>query len=192
MLNEQVIKGRSSMWIDPKTYINYHKLPVILEEAQQLFEKTSLDQLREVGFTWPGRNAFSLLVINKETDKVGPEVFKELLPLLKDLPGLKQCFINIIGPNTDLQDHKDDQAIGDINSPSRCYQIVLAIKIPSTDPEVVGFHVNNEIRSYDSGAIVAFDGQTYTHGGWNRSADYRITMCIDFDNSLSYWAATLP
>ena len=174
------------MWLEPKNYVDYEKLPSILKDIQEIFKNTSLDDLRKLGQVWPKGNAFSIFLINTSDYKDSPEEFREVVEKLSQLSGLHQTFINIIGPHESLPFHKDNEILGDIQGALHCYQIVLAIQIPSTDPEICGFKVGDEMRTYSSGAIVAFDGQVL-HGGWNNSEDYRITVCIDIDKSLDFW-----
>lgn len=175
------------MWLDPTTYKDYDKLPSILKEIQDIFNNNSLEDFRKIGEPWPGVNAFSIFLTHVSMKNNKSEILQSPIEKLSKLSGLHQAFINVIGPNVSLPYHKDDKDLGDIKAPTHCYEIVLAIKIPSTDPDIVGFKVGEEIRSYDSGAIVAFNGQVL-HGGWNNSNDYRITVCIDVDKSSNFWA----
>lgn len=141
------------MWINPKNYIDYENLPSILKDIQDIFLNTPLEELREIGEVWPGVDAFSIFLIHNSIKKTSSQVFQNSVEKISKLAGLHQAFINVIGPNISLPEHKDDKDLGDIKAPIHCYEIVLAIKIPSTDPTIVGFKVGDEIRSYDSGAI---------------------------------------
>jgi hypothetical protein len=46
--------------------------------------------------------------------------------------------------------------------------------------ELVGFHVNNEKKSWPTGGIVSMDG-SQLHGGWNNTDKMRVTFYLAID-----------
>lgn len=188
------------MWIDPKLYIDYHKLDNILKRIQNVLLNYPIEKLHEIGSNWfPEKDdcaTFSIILhkkdiiiecINTETEKIIHDIQK--------LSGINQCLINFIKAGDPIPDHTDGReyydkkdniheekikALENIHFSKDTYQIILGIQIPSNNPDIVGFHVNNEIRGYNTGDIVAFDGNVM-HGGWNYSNEYRITACLDID-----------
>lgn len=188
------------MWVDPKTYVDYHKLDDILQRIQNSLAKHSIEELHKIGGNWfPEKEdcaTFSIFLNNK--DKILNRIDNEMEGIIKDiqhLAGVNQCIINFIKPGDPIPDHTDGRdyydnkeevheeklkALEDVHFGQDTYQIILGIQIPSDDPTIVGFHVNNEIKGYRTGDIVAFDGNVI-HGGWNNSNEYRITVCLDTD-----------
>jgi hypothetical protein len=57
---------------------------------------------------------------------------------------------------------------------------IIGIDMPSDNAEVVGFHVNNEKKSWPTGGIVSMNGSEL-HGGWNRTDKMRVTFYLAID-----------
>jgi hypothetical protein len=101
------------------------------------------------------------------------------------VPGVINAAINYIAPGCIIPDHTDDyydmstEVVGDL----RGVGTMIGIDMPSSDPDVVGFHVGEDRLGWSTGDIVSFDGYV-RHGGWNHSLSWRVTLIIDTEISL--------
>lgn len=131
---------------------------------------------------WWGLPLIDATKINDEYAQHWPNTMK----VLKEIPGVLNVCVNFIQPNTRIPDHTDDywdlseEVVGKV----RAYGTMIGISMPSTNPDVVGFHVEGEVKSWDTGEIVSFDGLK-KHGGWNNSDEWRVTMILDIKEE--YW-----
>jgi len=106
--------------------------------------------------------------------------------VIKRIPGVLNVCVNFIEPKSIIPEHSDDywdmstEVIGEV----RGYGTMIGISMPSADPKVVGFQVDGEIKGWDTGDLVSFDGYK-KHSGWNHSDQWRVTMILDIREE--YW-----
>jgi hypothetical protein len=181
-------------WIDYKKFNYYHEVEklrdIVINEYGDIKdtisqEQTGLSVHERYGSTatdiyWYG---FPLIDVEKEnTDytKYWPKTIEKL----KTIPGIINACINFVGPNSRLPDHVDmdisKEKIGDRTA----IGTIIGIDMPSADPAIVGFHVDNEIKGWSTGDIVCIDGYK-NHGGWNKSNSWRVSLL--FDTDTKFW-----
>lgn len=176
------------MWINAQRCCYYSTLQEILQELQEIFSKINFHDLKnqpnatiwsnDVNNEW--HSNWSINLYNKiQPIQQVPNIFKSVVEKIKTMQGCQQAFINFVAPESIIPKHKDNKKLGNIIGPECvCYQSVLAISIPSNNPEVCGFETEGEIRGCKTGDIIAFDGMV-DHWGWNYSNQWRITAVVD-------------
>lgn len=134
------------------------------------------------GVNWWAYPIYNAKVEDKDYSKYWPETIRAVMAV----PGVINCAINYIAPDSFIPDHTDDyyDMSEAVVGKMRGVGSMIGIDMPSSDPEIVGFHIDGEIKGWGNGDIVSFDGYK-SHGGWNRSKDkWRITMIIDTEEHL--------
>jgi hypothetical protein len=151
------------------------------EDADDLHEKTGLSVQERYGTTakdiyWFG---FPLFDVNSENTEY-TQYWPKTTEFLKEIPGLINVCVNFVGPNSRIPDHADIDILPEKIGNRTAIGTIIGISMPSSDPSIVGFHVNNEIKGWNTGDIVSINGYEI-HGGWNKSNDWRVSLLIDTD-----------
>lgn len=89
--------------------------------------------------------------------------------LVRDIPGLTACSLNLLEPQTSIKPH-----IGNTDAIIRCH---LGLTIPAVAPRC-GFRVGAEIRSWTPGGLLMFC-DAHEHTAWNNTDEDRYVMVID-------------
>jgi len=189
-------------WFDYKKFKHYELLEqlrdaVILEystwkdnhdhvsegiNVKERYNITEEDPEHLRNLVWYGFPLVTGRVVAEEYTSSWPKT----LEAIKKIPGVINVAINFVGPHNIIPDHKDDyfDMSTDIIGEKKGWGTMIGISMPSKDPEVVGFHIDGEKKGWETGDIVSFDGYK-THGGWNNSNEWRVTMIIDTEQE--YW-----
>jgi hypothetical protein len=147
------------------------------------FEKQYGHELeaREIMKTW---YAVPNLRAGSETE------YSSLLPettsIAKMLPGIVNFSVNAIMPGGAAPIHSDysyDMRF-DLAKTDKVYVILMGVDIPSSDINICGFKLGDDIMTVNTGEIIAFDGMI-PHGSWNKSDKWRYT--INMDIKAEYW-----
>lgn len=184
-------------WYDYREFKYFEKIEelrdiVLLEYAEN---KDKLDQtkngalVREIynvdsdrtDVYWFGFPIIEVDNINERYAKFWPKTSA----FVKDIPGVINTVINFVGPKSVVPRHSDTDIEKEIIGDREAIGVIIGINMPSTDPDIVGFEVNKEIKSWGSGEIVAINGYK-RHSGWNESDQWRVSMLIDLDKK--YWS----
>jgi len=189
-------------WFDYKNFRHYDLLEnlrdVVIEEYSSW--KESHDHIKEGidihdryniteedpehlrNLVWYGFPLITGRIVAEEYRNSWPKT----LIAIEKIPGVINVAINFIGPQNIIPDHKDDyfDMSPEIAGEKKGWGTMIGISMPSPDVEVVGFHIEGEKKGWDTGDIVSFDGYK-THGGWNKSDEWRVTMIIDTEQE--YW-----
>ncbi len=129
---------------------------------------------------WFGFPLIDVEVENKEYSQYWPRTTEKL----KSIPGIINSCINYVGPNSRIPDHVDMDIEESVIGKRMAIGTIIGIDMPSSDPSVIGFHVNDEIKGWGTGEIVCING-CKNHGGWNKSRGWRVTLLFDTDQK--YW-----
>lgn len=99
--------------------------------------------------------------------------------ILSEFTGYHRNFIAIIGPNSVIPKHIDDSTRKPFSFSKTC-NFLLGIKVPSEDPNQLGFSLNNKIIGQKVGSAVAFDANI-PHEAWNKTNEWWIALSMVVD-----------
>ena len=179
-------------WIDYKQY----RHPELLEQLRDtglseydpmldLYKVAESIKERYKQLPWPTEvdwHCHALIMggrINQDYEPYWPQSTK----FAATIPGLKSLNVNYVAAHSIIPDHCDDiKPLKQQESWRENLGIVtiIGIDMPSDNAEVVGFHVNNEKKSWPTGGIVSMNGSEL-HGGWNRTDKMRVTFYLAID-----------
>lgn len=96
--------------------------------------------------------------------------FPVLFSAIKREKNIIGCFFSKTGPYSSIKAHS-----GISNCMYRCH---IGIEIPSSEADICGMRVGNDISAWHEGAFVYFDDSNY-HESWNHSPSDRVIMIVD-------------
>lgn len=111
--------------------------------------------------------------------------FEKSNSILSTVAGLDHTFIAFIGPHSVVPMHVDDPN-REPNDPSQNLNVLLGIRVPSTDISQIGLRVNNEVIGHKSQHAVVFDAQI-PHEAWNNTDDWWIAIVLRTDKEFCKW-----
>lgn len=183
-------------WIDYKKYRFYEKLEnlrdTVITEYNEInntldIENESLKLQDRYGGSGnnkelEGLRWFSFPILDDEEyqDKFAA-IWPKTTSAVQDTPGAMNATLNFIGPYGTIPDHVDHDLVNSLTEKVGVGNII-GIDMPTHDTDLVGFHVDNEVRGWSTGDIVSFDGYK-VHGGWNQTDQWRVSMIIDIDKT---------
>jgi aspartyl/asparaginyl beta-hydroxylase (cupin superfamily) len=100
--------------------------------------------------------------------------------IVQTIPGLKTAMFSVLEPGKELKPHR-----GFYNGILRLH---LGLIVPDSPPGGVGIRVDDEICSWEEGKVLIFD-DSYEHEAWNRSAQTRVVLFVDFVKPLRFPAS---
>jgi len=122
---------------------------------------------------------FPLIDVNSENIEY-TQYWPKTTKFLKTIPGVINVCVNFVGPHTRLPDHVDVDILPEKIGNREAIGTIIGISMPSSDPDVIGFHVDGILKGWKTGDILSINGYK-NHGGWNKSDGWRITLLIDTD-----------
>lgn len=93
---------------------------------------------------------------------------------LNRIPGLRTAFLSVLKPDTVINPHR-----GPYNGVLRYH---LGVSIPEGDCAIV---VDGEQRGWQNGKSLIFD-DSHVHSAWNRTAETRVVLFVDFLRPLPW------
>jgi hypothetical protein len=182
-------------WFDYTHYIHYQKLEtlrdIVITEYNKnknslCIQNTGLpvgelyDTSTIPNINWFGYPLITAEAIEEEFTKYWPDTIN----FIKEIPGVINCCINCVGPNSTIPAHIDHAISKEVIGNKEAIGVIIGISMPTNDPDIVGFNVDGVVKGWSTGEIVGINGYL-EHSGWNYSNDWRITLLIDLDKK--YW-----
>lgn len=100
--------------------------------------------------------------------------------IVQTIPGLQTAMFSILEPGKHLQPHR-----GPYNGVLRLH---LGLIVPGTHTDAVGIRVEDQVCHWEEGKVLIFD-DAYEHEAWNRSAQTRVVLFVDFVKPLRFPAS---
>jgi beta-hydroxylase len=97
--------------------------------------------------------------------------------ILQKIPGLKAAMFSIFEPGKHLPPHR-----GPYNGVLRFH---LGLIVPAAPAGAVAIRIAERTCSWHEGRALVFD-DSYEHEAWNRSADVRVVLFVDFLKPLTF------
>lgn len=100
--------------------------------------------------------------------------------ILHTIPGMKTAMFSVLEPGKHLKPHR-----GPYNGVLRLH---LGLLVPDAAPGTVAIRVDDTVCEWDEGKVLIFD-DSYEHEAWNRSAQTRVVLFVDFVKPLRFPAS---
>jgi hypothetical protein len=185
------------MWIDYKKYTHYqlveNLLPIMKEDLDNYLSlnKTTHVDAREaerIRLNMGANEAANWYMLPVIRNRISTEWAYELpktSSLAKEIPGLVNITLNFFAPGYGAPAHSDyDYDMReDITNNSKCYAILLGVRVPSNDIKLNGFRLGSELIAIKEDDIFGFDGGI-EHESWNNTLCWRYTCNIDIDQTF--------
>jgi hypothetical protein len=185
------------MWIDYKKYTHYNLvenlLPIMKEDLKNYLSlnKTTHIEAREIERIRlnmevnEAENWYMLPVIRNRKVTEWAHELPHTTSLATEIPGLVNITLNFFAPGSGAPAHSDyDYDMReDITNNSKCYAILLGVKVPSNDIELNGFRLGSESIVIRENDIFGFDGGI-EHQSWNNTECWRYTCNMDIDQTF--------
>jgi aspartyl/asparaginyl beta-hydroxylase (cupin superfamily) len=95
--------------------------------------------------------------------------------VLRKIPGMRTAMFSVLKAGIHIPMHTGPSAA--------VLRYHLGLVVPSTDEEIA-IHLDDEVRTWAEGKSMIFD-DTFDHEVWNRTAQDRAILHVDFDRPLS-------
>lgn len=182
-IKKTFMKELSSLPNDYEELISWYlKLRKDLNEADP--ETTNLYDIEE----FPGDevNWFCAKIWDKKEYRIDPvskEIFKNTIKLVKEIPGVVRLHINIVGPNSSVPEHVDNENYldSDQHDQTPVYHILLNTVV-GDDGEIFIINQNDKKTiSQDDVIIMPVD---VPHSGANKSSTHWVILGIIVEKSF--------
>jgi hypothetical protein len=185
------------MWLDYRQYKHHNLLPDLLTALQLDLEdylktdkrthEIAVEREREKLGMGPeeAKDWYIIPVIRARKITEWAEDLPRTLRLAKELPGVVNLTLNCFSPGVGAPPHSDyDYDMReDITKKSKCFAILLGVKIPSSTLELGGFELAGKQETLKTNCVLAFDGSV-VHRSWNYTDQWRYTSNIDLDEQF--------
>jgi hypothetical protein len=185
------------MWLDYKSYKHWELITPILAALQLDLEdylKTGKDthriaveeERKKLGMNQnEAKDWYIIPVVRSRQITEWASDLPRTCKLAERLPGVVNLTLSFFAPGVGAPPHSDyDYDMReDITNKSKCYAILLGVKIPSNIIELGGFQLGNEKILLETNCIMAFDGGVM-HTSWNHTDQWRYSSNIDIDESF--------
>lgn len=181
--------------VDPNTYVNPQLFddlteilsPIIVAERSNLepylFNIAETDSVGDLTGVHPRYRdnvaAFAGLMYDGTSENINSyfkEKFKPAIEKIESMPGIVLSVLFFIAPNSIVPTH-----IHDMDRPAYdntdYYNIFLGLYVPSTDVEILGAKIDNEIHSHAKGKAFVFDSQV-PHSAWNNTNEWWLSILM--------------
>lgn len=146
--------------------IIYEELKELIEDEQSDILKPYFEKnLQSSKTNWKTEGFYFWSRATRPIIKLYPKTHA----LIKEIPGLVTASINLLEPNSAINEH-----VGDTNAIYRCH---LGLKIPAALP-LCGFSVKQEKRAWQEGDMLIFT-DAYPHAAFNFSEGKRYILQLD-------------
>lgn len=159
--------------VEAATPLIISELDALLGQREHVpaFHEVSRRQLPISDSRW---KTFFFFVYGHEI-KAATDRCPETTRALRLIPGMSTAMFSILEPGKHIPPH---------HGPHKgVLRYHLGLRVPSARPEECGIRVGNNIRNWADGKSLIFD-DTFEHEAWNRTAQDRAVLFVDFPRPL--------